>query len=213
MPKTSTISSIHKHPFMVVYFDGGGWLMRIGYARVSTQDQSLDLQVDALKKAGCNRIFKEKISGKRNSRPELQKMLDTLREKDTVVVYKLDRISRSTRHLIELVESFEDMGIEFVSLEDQIDTTTPMGRFFFRMMASIAELERDILSERTKAGLEAARARGRVGGRPRVDPDKIQVALKMYESKEYTLSEIKKATGIGSTTLYRYVHKKRRDKQ
>ncbi|MFD0943825.1 recombinase family protein [Savagea faecisuis] len=183
--------------------------MRIGYARVSTQDQSLDLQVDALKKAGCNRIFKEKISGKRNSRPELQKMLDTLREKDTVVVYKLDRISRSTRHLIELVESFEDMGIEFVSLEDQIDTRSPMGRFFFRMMASIAELERDILSERTKAGLNAARARGRVGGRPKVDPNKIQIALRMYDSKEYTLSEIKNATGIGSTTLYRYINQRK----
>lgn len=182
--------------------------MKIGYARVSTQDQSLDLQIDALKKMGCERIYEEKASGKRDDRPELHKMLDSLREGDTVVVYKLDRISRSTRHLIELVESFEEQGVEFVSLEDQIDTTTPMGRFFFRMMASIAELERDILSERTKAGLKAARARGRVGGRPRVDPDKIQIALRMYDSKDYTLSEIKKATGIGSTTLYRYVNKR-----
>ena len=117
------------------------------------------------------------------------------------MVYKLDRISRSTKHLIELMEYF-------VSLQDNIDTTTAMGRFFFRMLASIAELERDIISERTKDGLAAARARGRNGGRPKVEEKKIELAIKMYESKDYSLSQIKSATGIGASTLYRYVSKK-----
>jgi DNA invertase Pin-like site-specific DNA recombinase len=127
-----------------------------------------------------------------------------------VVVYKLDRISRSTKHLIELMEHFEAKGIHFVSIQDKIDTTTAMGRFFFfRMLVSIAELERDIISERTKDGLTAARARGRNGGRPKVDLKKIELAIKMYESKDYSLSQIKTATGIGATTLYRYLDKKK----
>lgn len=181
--------------------------MIIGYARVSTQDQSLNLQTDALEKYGVERIYQEKESGKKKDRPQLDEMMKMLRAGDTVVVYKLDRISRSTKHLIELSELFEEMDVQFVSIQDQIDTTTPMGRFFFRMMASIAELERDILSERTKDGLKAARARGRNGGRPQVSKQKVQLAMKMYVSKEYSLSEIKAATGIGSTTLYRYLEK------
>ncbi|GAE46192.1 DNA-invertase [Mesobacillus boroniphilus JCM 21738] len=135
--------------------------MKIGYARVSTQDQNLDMQIDALKAAGCERIYTEKKSGKRDDRPELQQCLNALRTGDTLVVYKLDRLGRSTFKLLELTAGFDREGIDFVSIVDGIDTTTPVGRFFFRTMASIAELERDIIVERTQAGLKAARARGR----------------------------------------------------
>jgi DNA invertase Pin-like site-specific DNA recombinase len=186
----------------------GEFFLKFGYARVSTQEQSLTLQLDALNHYEVNQIFEEKESGKKKNRPQLDELLKILRKDDTVVVYKLDRISRSTKHLIELMEQFEEKGIHFVSIQDKIDTTTAMGRFFFRMLASIAELERDIISERTKDGLVAARVRGRNGGRPKVGSKKILLALKMYESKDYSLSQIKEATGIGATTLYRYLGKK-----
>lgn len=182
--------------------------MIFGYARVSTQDQNLDMQLDALKQYGCDQIFQEKMTGKKKDRPQLDEMLKMLRTGDKVVIYKLDRISRSTKHLIELSEHFESAGVQFVSLQDSIDTSTPMGRFFFRVMASIAELERDIISERTKDGLKSARARGRNGGRPPVQKKNIELALKMYNSKEYSISEIVKATGISQATLYRYLNKK-----
>lgn len=184
-------------------------MLKFGYARVSTQDQSLSLQLDALAHYGVDQIFEEKESGKMKNRPQLDELLKVLRKDDTVIVYKLDRISRSTKHLIELMEYFESKEIHFISIQDKIDTTTAMGRFFFRMLASIAELERDIISERTKDGLTAARARGRNGGRPKVDLKKIELAIKMYESKDYSLSQIKTATGIGATTLYRYLEKKK----
>jgi len=179
--------------------------MIIGYARVSTQDQNLQMQLDALQNAGCFEIFEEKVSGTKKDRPALNEMLKMLREGDKVVVYKLDRISRSTKHLIELADFFDSKGVEFVSIQDNIDTSTPMGRFFFRVIASIAELERDILSERTKGGLASARARGRSGGRPKVDSKKLQLALKMYRSKQHSISEIVSATGISQSTLYRNI--------
>lgn len=188
-------------------------MKKYGYARASTKDQNLELQIDALKAAGCSRIFQEKASGKSKDRPELKKLLDHLDKGDTVVVYKLDRISRSTKHLIELTEHFERAGVHFVSVVDKIDTTDAIGRFFFRMMASISELERDIISERTLAGLEAARARGRSGGRPRTDPDKMATAVKMWESKTYTIEEITKAVGISAPTLYRYMKKVKSDSE
>ncbi|MGG3622831.1 recombinase family protein [Bacillus gobiensis] len=175
-----------------------------GYARVSTEDQSLDMQLDAFEKYGVDEVFEEKITGTRKDRPQLERMLDKLREGDKVVVYKLDRISRSTKHLIELSELFESKGVEFVSIRDQIDTSTPMGRFFFRTMASIAELERDIISDRTKAGLEAARARGRNGGRPSATKAKIDRAIKLYDDK-YPVPQITEMTGVSKTTLYKYL--------
>lgn len=181
--------------------------MIVGYARVSTQEQNLQMQLDALSEAGCFEIFEEKMTGTKKDRPALNEMLKMLREGDRVVVYKLDRISRSTKHLIELAELFDKKGVEFVSLVDNIDTSTPTGRFFFRMMASIAELERDIIVERTKDGLKAARARGRKGGRPTVDKKKLATAIKMYESKDYSISEIVKATGISQASIYRYKNK------
>lgn len=177
--------------------------MRFGYARVSTEEQRLDRQVDALEKVGCERIYLEKASGAKADRPELEKLLSVLRDGDEVVVAKLDRISRSTKHLIELSERFDEMGVDFISLNDSIDTTTPMGRFFFRVMASIAELGRDMIAERTKDGLSAARARGRSGGRPKADADAISKARRMYESGTFSISEITGATGISKSTLYR----------
>ncbi|NGQ95487.1 recombinase family protein [Brevibacillus sp. SYP-B805] len=180
--------------------------MIFGYARVSTQDQNLDAQIDVLNKYGVDRIYHEKMTGKTKERPQLEELLKVLRPGDKVVVYKLDRISRSTKHLIELAEHFEKAGVDFVSIRDNIDTSTAMGRFFFRMMASIAELERDIIVERTHAGLEAARARGRKGGRPSKNADKVALALDMYASKRYTIEQITEATGLGKTTLYRYIN-------
>lgn len=177
--------------------------MRFGYARVSTEEQRLDRQMDSLEKAGCERIFLERASGAKAGRPELEKLLSALRDGDEVVVAKLDRISRSTRYLIELAERFDEMGVDFISLNDSIDTTTPMGRFFFRVMASIAELERDMIVERTRDGLSAARARGHSGGRPKAPADAVYKARRMYESGKFSVSEITGATGISKSTLYR----------
>jgi DNA invertase Pin-like site-specific DNA recombinase len=170
---------------------------------VSTEEQRLDRQMDSLEKAGCERIFLERASGAKAGRPELEKLLSALRDGDEVVVAKLDRISRSTRYLIELAERFDEMGVDFISLNDSIDTTTPMGRFFFRVMASIAELERDMIVERTRDGLSAARARGHSGGRPKAPADAVYKARRMYESGKFSVSEITGATGISKSTLYR----------
>ena len=178
-----------------------------GYARVSTEEQNLDLQLDALQKFGVEKIYKEKLTGTRRDRPQLEELLKVLRSGDKVVVYKLDRISRSTKHLIELSEVFNEMDVHFVSIADNIDTSTAMGKFFFRTMASIAELERDIISERTKSGLQAARSRGKKGGRPTKKEDKVEIAIKMYKSKDYSIKEITEMTGLSKTTLYRYLEK------
>jgi DNA invertase Pin-like site-specific DNA recombinase len=177
--------------------------MIIGYARVSTNEQNLDMQLDALESYGCEKIFKEKMTGTKKDRPQLEALISILRSGDKVVIYKLDRISRSTKHLIELSDFFEQLGVEFVSIQDSIDTSTPMGRFFFRVLASIAELEKDIISERTRTGLSSARARGRKGGRPTVPQKKLELAVKMYNSRQYSINEIVDATGISSSTLYR----------
>lgn len=182
--------------------------MKIGYARVSTQDQNLDMQVDALKAAGCERIYTEKMSGKKDDRPELQRCIEALRPGDVLTVYKLDRLGRSTFKLLELTAGFERDGIDFVSIVDGIDTTTPVGRFFFRTMASIAELERDIIVERTQAGLKAARARGRVGGRPSTPKKDVERALKLYDSNEYSVPEIVELTNVSKPTLYRALKKR-----
>jgi DNA invertase Pin-like site-specific DNA recombinase len=177
--------------------------MIIGYARVSTMDQNLNMQIDALNKYGCNRIYEEKMTGTKKDRPQLAEMMTILRPGDKVVIYKLDRISRSTKHLIDLSEYLEKRGVEFVSIHDSIDTSTPMGRFFFRILASIAELERDIISERTRVGLASARARGRKGGRPKVSEKDLTMAIKMYHSKQYSIGEIVRVTNISQSTLYR----------
>jgi len=178
-----------------------------GYARVSTQDQNLNLQLDSLEKAGAAVIYKEKMTGTKKERPELEQLLKAISEGDSVVVYKLDRISRSTKHLIELAETFEEKKVNFISIQDSIDTSTAMGRFFFRTMASIAELERDIISERTKSGLQSAKLRGRNGGRPSKDPKLVERALKLHSSNQYSIKEIKDMTGVSKSVLYRALEK------
>jgi DNA invertase Pin-like site-specific DNA recombinase len=180
--------------------------MNFGYARVSTNDQNLDLQIDALKQYGVERIFQEKITGTKKERPQLDEMIKYLRAGDSVVVWKLDRIGRGFRHLIDLINEFADKEINFVSLKENINTSTVTGKLIFNIFASLAEFERDMIVERTKAGLESARARGRKGGRPPKSEDAVKIALKMYESKQYSISEIRKATGISKTSLYRYRH-------
>ncbi len=177
--------------------------MIIGYARVSTKDQSLDMQLDALEKACCDRIFQEKVTGAKDDREQLNCALEMLREGDKFVVYKLDRLARSTLKLLKVSEQLEQQGVELVSIQDNIDTTTPMGKAMFRMLAVLAELERDMIRERTKSGLEAARARGRKGGRPKKNSKKVEQALKMYYTKQFTIAEITEVTGVSSSTLYR----------
>ena len=157
--------------------------MLIGYARVSTQDQNLELQREALTKAGCQKVFEDKVSGTRADRPGLGKAQEMLREGDTLVVWKLDRLGRSVKQLVDLVGEFHKQGIQFKSLTDAIDTGTPSGRFFFHVMASLAEMERELIVERTRAGLDVARQLGRKGGRkPKMTDSKIESAKKLLAS-------------------------------
>jgi DNA invertase Pin-like site-specific DNA recombinase len=187
--------------------------MKIGYARVSTQDQSLDLQLDALDKAGCEIVYQEKMSGMKDERPELLKLLQYSRKGDILVVYKLDRLGRSTKRLIELSEELEQRGIELVSIRDSIDTTTAVGKAMFKMLAVLAEMERDLISERTRAGLESARARGRKGGRPKKDNKQVEKAIKLYDTEQYTVKEIEEMTSVSKATLYREIRKRKSEKE
>ena len=172
------------------------------------QDQNLNLQLDDLKKAGCQKIFQEKVSSAKE-RPQLQKLLETLREDDTVIVWKLDRLSRSLKELFTLVNDFQARGIGFRSLNDAIDTTTAQGRLVFNLFASLAEFERDLIRERTKAGLAAARARGRVGGRPKGLTTAAQIKARavktMYALKTHTILEIGQLFHLSRATVYRYL--------
>jgi len=168
----------------------------LGYARVSTTDQHPQLQVDALQRAGCHRVFTETASGARPDRPTLTQLLDQLHPGDTLVVWKLDRLGRSLRHLVDAVTGLAERGIGFRSLQEAIDTTTPGGKLVFHVFAALAEFERDLIRERTAAGLAAARARGRQGGRPSVmTAHKVRVAGEMYASGEYTLRELTPTVG------------------
>ena len=179
--------------------------MLIGYARVSTQDQNLDLQLEALTKAGCKKVFDDKISGSRAERPGLTKALELLREGDTLVVWKLDRLGRSVKNLVDLVSELHRQGVQFKSLTDAIDTGTPSGRFFFHVMASLAEMERELMVERTRAGLELARQLGRKGGRKRQMTDsKIESAKKLLASG-IPPRDVAKNLGVSVPTLYRWI--------
>jgi len=183
--------------------------MKFGYARVSTQDQNLEMQTDALLAAGCDRIFEEKASGAKRDRPELNALLDQLRDGDVLVVWKLDRLARSMKHLIELVGRLDALGVGFVSVQDGIDTSTPAGRFMFHIMGSLAEFERDVIRERTKAGLEAARARGRKGGRPKGLTADAQLKARAVQSlskdKNLGVGAICSQLGISRATYYNYL--------
>jgi DNA invertase Pin-like site-specific DNA recombinase len=180
--------------------------MLIGYARVSTDEQNLDLQGDALQKAGCSRIFTDHISGTKAIRPGLTEALSHLREGDTLVLWRLDRLGRSLRHLIDTITALQEKGIGFKSITEAIDTTTSGGKLVFHIFGALAEFEREIIRERTQAGLSAARARGRNGGRrKKLTPKQVQMAQSLYDSKTHTVDEICKTLGIGRTTFYRYI--------
>ena len=183
--------------------------MKIGYARVSTQEQNLDLQLDALKDAGCEQVFTDKISGAKKKRPGLDELKHILRKGDKVIVWKLDRLGRSLPDLVNLVNFFDAKGAEFQSLQDRIDTSTPVGQFTFHIFAAVAQFERDIIQMRTIAGLKAARARGRFGGRPKglskSAENKALAAEVLYKEKKLSLPQICLQLGICKSTLYNYL--------
>ena len=180
--------------------------MIYGYARVSTSDQNLDRQQDALQRYGIDKLYCEKLSGTKKSRPELDRLLKDLVEGDTVVIESLSRLGRSVKNLSELMEIFNEKQIRLVSLKETIDTTSSTGRLLFTILSSLAQFERDVLVERTNEGLAAARARGRTGGRPASDEKAVQKAVALYKTKQYTLTEIKEITGISKSTLYRFIN-------
>ena len=179
--------------------------MLIGYARVSTKDQNLTLQRDALKKVECERIYEDEMSGTKENRPGLNTALEVLREGDTFIVWKLDRLGRSVKSLIKFVSDLNAKNIHFKSLTESIDTSTPNGRFFFHVMASLAQMEKELIVERTKAGLDAARKLGRVGGRKRVmTKSKLDSAKKLLNSG-VPAKEVAKDLGVSLATLYRWI--------
>lgn len=178
----------------------------IGYARVSTVDQEPALQLDALNKAGCGKVFTDKASGALERRPQLDKMMEHLRPGDTVVVWRLDRLGRSLRNLIALIDDLAVNEVGFKSLTEAIDTTTAGGKLIFSIFGALAEFERSLIRERTMAGLAAARARGRNGGRPpKMTPEKIELAKKLYMEKTHTVEEIGNLLGVTRKTIYRHL--------
>jgi len=180
--------------------------MLIGYARVSTDDQNLDLQMDALTKAGCERILEDHLSGAKAERPGLQEAINYARTGDTIVVWRLDRLSRSLKDLIEMVTLLDSKGIGLKSLQEAIDTSSSSGKLIFHIFGALAEFERNLIRERTQAGLQAARARGRKGGRPKsLDKNKQALAVKLYEEKKHTIKQICQMMEISKPTLYKYV--------
>src|SRR3954452_548255 len=188
--------------------------MLLGYARVSTHDQTLALQQDALTQAGCDRVFTDTASGAAAERDGLEEALSHIRSGDTLVVWKLDRLGRSLPHLIETITRLQERGIGFKSLTEQIDTTTSGGKLIFHVFGALAELEREVIRERTQAGLIAARARGRHGGHPRAaalnDAKKVAMAQALYNDKNNSIADICKTLRVSRSTLYRYVQVKRK---
>ena len=184
--------------------------MKIGYARVSTQEQNLDRQIDNLTAAGCERIYKEKITGTKADRPEFRTMLDVLRPGDILVTDSFSRLSRSTKDLLDLVERLNNSGVHLISLKENLDTTTATGKMMLTMLSALSQFERDLIAERTLDGLKAARARGRKGGRPTVGNDKVKAqALAMYEANVMTNKEIAEKCGVSTATLSRWIKEKR----
>ena len=180
--------------------------MKLGYARVSTNDQNPQSQIDELTRYGCDKIFVKHASGAKAERPELTKLIEFARDGDTIVVWKLDRLARSLKQLIKTVEHLEDRQIGFISLTESMDTTTPGGKLIFHVFGALAEFERGIITERTKAGLKAAKARGRLGGRPpAISPDDINVAQAMLSDPAISFAEVARRLGVSSSTLYRHI--------
>lgn len=181
--------------------------MKIGYARVSTSDQNLNLQIDALKEIGCEKIFTDVTSGTKKDRLGLEETLNYSREGDIIVVWKLDRVGRSLKNLIEIINSLNSRHVGFVSIKENIDTTSSSGRLMFHIFASLAEFERDIIKERTQAGLKAARARGRLGGRPKkLDNKQASIAKTMMKDKSISINDICKTFNISKSTLYKTIN-------
>lgn len=181
-----------------------------GYARVSTRSQELDRQIDLLHEQRCNEILTEKMTGTKANRPQLNRLKDKLRPGDTVIVESFSRLGRSTKDLIDLVNYFEEHEVKLVSLKENFDTSTPHGRLMMTVFQAFSQFERDLIVERTKEGLKSARARGRKGGRPRVNQRDLERAMKLYESRAYSVKEITEMTGISKATLYRYVNENKK---
>lgn len=180
-----------------------------GYARVSTKSQELNRQLDLIQeKYKCNKIFTEKMSGKKSSRPELDKLKELVRENDTIVVESWSRLGRSTKDLFELMDFFKEKQVRIVSLKENFDSSTPQGRLAIGLFQLVNEFEVELTRQRVNEGLASARARGRSGGRPKVDQEKLVKALNLYDTKGFTLKEIKEMTGVSSRTLYRYLEKR-----
>ena len=180
--------------------------MLIGYARVSTEEQNLDLQHDALQKAGCEKVYSDQLSGVNAHRPGLATAFEVLRTGDTLVIWRLDRLGRSLKNLIQMVEQLEKRGIGLKSVQENIDTTTSSGKLVFHIFGALAEFERNLIKERTKAGLTSARARGRRGGRPKsLDLNKRELAVRLYRERQHTIAEICSMMGISKSTLYNYL--------
>lgn len=179
--------------------------MRIGYARVSTTDQNLDRQLDTLKAQGCERIYEVKMTGTKASRPQLDIMLATLREGDTLVIESFSRLSRSTKDLLEIVDRLKEMKVNLVSLKEQLDTTTATGKMMLTVLSALSQFERDIIAERTVEGLKAAKARGRQGGRPKASSKAVEMALQLYDADKMSIRQISEATGLSTATINRRV--------
>ena len=184
---------------------------KIGYARVSSVCQNLDSQIDALESMECAKVFSDKISGvsKEKERPGWNRLMEYIRPGDTLVVTELSRMTRSLLHLLQVVKEIEDRGVAIVSLRENIDTTTVTGRCFLSIMGAIAQMERELKAERAAAGRAAAKARGKTGGRPRTDPDKLEQARILYENSDKTAAEVCKMVGIGRRTFFAYLAEKR----
>lgn len=179
-------------------------MARIGYIRVSTNDQNTELQKMALISANCDHIFEDRLSGKKEKRPGLQKALKVLKKGDVLIVWKLDRLGRSVKHLVTLVSALNERGVHFHSITDCIDTSSPMGRFFFHIMSALAEMERELIIERTRAGLAAARAQGRIGGRPRAFSESMRQRISHALAQGASRAEVSRCFGVALPTVYRY---------
>lgn len=179
--------------------------MIYGYARVSTRQQDLSRQLDLLDRYECNKIYTEKISGVRANRPELNKLKKRVKENDKIIIESFSRLGRSTKDLIDLVYFFEKKGVKVISIKENFDTQTPQGKLMMTVFQAFSQFERDIIVERTKEGLESARARGNIGGRPRIDPALIQHALHLYQKEGKAVVDICAQTGLKRSTFYRYL--------
>ncbi len=181
--------------------------MKIGYARVSTENQNLERQIDALYECGVDELYTEKITGTKACRPELDKVRLRMREGDSVVVESLSRLGRSTRDLLNLLDEFDKKGVQLISLKESVDTASPIGKLLVTVLSAISQFERDLIVQRTEEGLKAARARGRKGGRPKTDKRVVEKAIKLYQTKAYTAREVSNLCGISVATLYRALAK------